>query len=262
MNKLAIFGLVILVLLGMTIAASTGVFLATNADPIAGESAVAQQLDSTSLALLPEEEAELTDLEGDTEVAPESRMRAETGPADDESAVLLQGVRDAYISFPQAFPDVVVQYQNGPQCDGEPACVVDQSEILVNRVWAKSAPRENIDAVLARQHATLAINRAWGNRRAARADIESVLPSCMVEQDSKLYAEATQTEIPDLSSTEYVSLAALSDVIINVMTGEKDAANIYPPQFHTPEQLKVAEMVSFGERPEIVIPVSMPTCGQ
>ena len=260
MNKLAIFGLVVLVLLGMTIAASTGVFLATSSDLTAGAPTATEQLDSVSLALLPEEEAELADLEGDTKARPEARLMTEAEPVDGESAVMLQEVRDAYISFPQAFPDVVVQYQNGPQCAGEPACVVADNEILVNRVWAKSAARENIDAVLARQHATLAIDRAWANRRAARVDMESVLPSCLVEQDSKLYAEATKTKIPDLSGTENVSLAALTDVIINVMTGEKDAANIYPPQFHTPEQLEVAELVSLGERPEVVIPVSIPTC--
>lgn len=260
MNRLAIFGLVVLVLLGMTLAATTGVFLATSTDPIAGESATTEVLDSTSLALLPEEEAELTDLENGSESVLEGRRMSEISPVDEETAVKLQEVRDAYISFPQAFPDVVVQYQNGPQCDGEAACVVANNEILVNRVWAKSASRENIDLVLARQHATLAIDRAWTNLRAAKADMAAVIPSCVVEQDSKLYAEATKTKRPDLSSTENITLVALSDVIVNVMTGEKDAANIYPPQFHTPEQVKIAETVSVGERPEVVIPVSSPSC--
>ncbi len=259
-NRIAIFGLVLLVLLGMTVAASTGVFLATSSETIAGNVAEAEELGGASLALLPEEEAELADLGDGVAVGPEAKMLTRSAAEDEESAVKLQEVRDAYISFPQAFPEVVVQYQNGPQCDGKPACVVAEDEILINRVWAKSAPRVKLDVVLARQHATLAIDRAWTNLRVAKADMESVIPSCVVEQDSKMYAAATNTASPDLSGTDSLTLVALSDVIVSVMTDEKDAASIYPPQFHTPEQVKVAELVSVGERPEIVVPVSSAVC--
>lgn len=260
MNRLTIFGLVLLSLFGMTLAAVLGMFQATSTEPTAEDLAVEMDAQAEAYTQLPAE-AEAQELLVKEQQLIATRATRER-LAEETATQKLQEIRDAYISFPQAFSDVVIQFQTGPQCDGAPACSIQDSEILVDKQWAQSSSREEQDLVLAREHAHLAIDRVWHDRAQAKAELEAIIPTCTVEEDAKLLAEATNQEAPPLPTEDEISLTALSDVIVTVMTGNKEEGHIYPSQFHTPQQIQVAEQVSVGERPEIVIPVSLPTCGQ
>ena len=66
--------------------------------------------------------------------------------------------------------------------------------------------------------------------------------------------------VAPLPAGDTLSAVALSDIIVHNMTGSKDAQTIYPVQFYTPEQIRAAEDVAVGLRPEIVVQVASPKC--
>lgn len=260
MNKLAIMALVFVSLLGMTLAATLGMFQATGGAqeemfelaPALEESTTAESGSdiATASAYEPQLDKETRETEQDT-ADPQ---------AADEATQTLQEVRDVYISFPQAFLDVVIQFQDGSQCKGDSACVLSPNEIGINRTWAKTATREDVVLALARQHASLAIDRAWGNHTLANADLQNLIPTCVVKRDMETYAQATNSETPQVDEGAELSVAALSDVIVQDMTGQSDPKAVYVSQFHTPEQIRVAQEVALGALPEIVVAVSSPKC--
>lgn len=260
MNKLTIFGLVLISLVGMTLAAVLGMFQATSDEPVAAATMSVDALTEDSYALLPEEEAVLDGLAVEEQNLMEAHREANATLGELEVSPKLQEIRDIYISFPQAFTDVVIQFQNGPHCDGAPACVVGDSEILVNKVWARSSTRAEQDLVLARQHAQIAIDRVWASATQASRDMEAIIPACTVAKDSQIVAEATGARAPLLAPAADLPLLALQDVIVSVMTGQKDDAAIFPLQFHSNQQIEIASEVATGHRPEIVVPVALPNC--
>ena len=258
MNKLAILALVFISLLGITLAATLGMFQATGISneemielaPALEDSASLETAQEGSTSYLAQLDKPMRETEENTAIP----------HALDEATQTLQEVRDVYISFPQAFLDVVIQFQDGAQCEGDSACVLSPNEIAINRTWAKTATRDEVILALARQHATLAIDRVWGSQSAANLDLQNLIPTCVVERDMEIYAQATNNEVPEIDQRSALSVTALGDVIVQDMTGQVDPNAIYVSQFHTPEQIRVAQEVGMGELPEIVIPVSSPNC--
>lgn len=239
----------------LLLAALLGVF---SASPQAGSTSDEQITAAVEEAL--QNEAESTPQMS----AEEQRARALNGTAESEAEITLsdlklQEVRDTYLRFEQAIPGVSVHYSDQGQCAGEQACVENSGsqQILVSQAWALKASPTDMAIVLANAHADLAIQTLWGSEQAADSELQAIIPACSVVQNEAVL-EAAGVNVPTQTNA---SVAAMKEIIVDEMVGTEAEDPIYPRAMRTEYQLTAADQIAHIKQPDVVVPVSSPSCG-
>ncbi|WP_435299240.1 hypothetical protein [Timonella sp. A28] len=262
MNKIALLVIVLVTTLGMGLAASLGIFSATTSETSVAEEieTVSSEIAASDVGLTASEQSQAAMTESEENAAQERSREAERQVA---LELKLQEVRDSYLSFGQAFPQVVVHYSEGDnsaECAGEPACVLDDSgvEIVVDKTWALNADQKDMKSALARAHADIAFGTLWDSRQEALNEIENVISMCEIEEgrDASLVRSPTASADTD----ELLTFEAMRDVIVSVMVAEDAALAVYPQDRHTQNQIEVATDIASGIHPTIVVPAADKAC--
>lgn len=241
----------------------TAVFLAFaaflgsfSASPEAGTT-TDKQIDAAVEEAL-QNEAESTPLASEEEERARSLNGELTSSESTLSDLKLQEVRDTYLRFEQAIPGVSVHYSSSNQCSNQVACAdaAEPDQIFVTQSWAMNATPTDMAYELANAHAELAINTIWGSEGAAVSELQAIIPTCSVLQNEAVLEAAGVA----VDASENASVAAMKEIIVDEMVGTETANAIYPRSMRTDYQLAAAAQIAAAHEPDVVVPVSSPSC--